>query len=523
MLDLDQQRLRHFGECFADVLTTGLPANEFEPAGQDLRQVATEWAHANVRMLVSGVDSNAEIRQACAALDLSPIFVDAVLSSCDGAGERCAALWADVEFVRDIRLTGRVKDVAATLLLGGKPILCPFTGTRALVRDTLDLHTFLYRHDGRACVILPDWRISQYASDRSWFFPDGNLILVSIPYLDGRVALIQTAARVMANIGRVAAYLTDRNRLLMVCEDSMSHIGHHIWNVISGWAPLFSLVPPERIDILTSYRAWQIFGGVTELYPDDVARVGTVVRPVSQDAVYQLMLDQRAMALVLVDGYVTSTAAERIVSWSRQHCTGAFLAEVEALRRSTSPLLMVTIRTENRAWMEQQDGIACLINELARDYPCLGIVFDGINSGMEQLATHGLMSLHDEQVIAGQIIEACPNTRFYNSLGCLPHESIILAGVIDAFLAPIGAGLAKTRWIANKPGVGYSNSTFLQPESRDGILYDLFHDASVPMRYVERAEVRDVEDARHGEKSRANFSMSWRAPLRQLTSLLQTL
>jgi hypothetical protein len=235
------------------------------------------------------------------------------------------------------------------------------------------------------------------------------------------------------------------------------------------------------------------------------------------------MLDQRAIALVLVDGYVTSRAAGRIVSWCRAHCTGVFLAEVEALRQSTSPLLMITIRTENRSWMEQQDGIACLINELARSYPRLGIILDGINSGMEQLATHGLMSLHDEQAIAGQIVAACPNTRFYNSIGCLPHESIILAGVIDAFLAPIGAGLAKTRWIANKPGVGYSNSTFLQPGNCDGTLYDLFHDDPIPMHYVEQADVRDVEDARHGEKARANFSMSWQAPLQQLTSLLQTL
>lgn len=523
MLENDEHELQRFGDCFADMLTAGRLARDFQPAGQDIRQLATGWAHGKVRMLVSGIDDVGEIRKACAELHLSPLFVDAVLSSYDGAGARCAALWADVEFARDERLTGRVKDVAATLMFGGKPILCPFTGTRALVRDTLDLHTFLHRHGGRACVVLPDWRVSQYASDRSWFFPEGNLLLVSIPYFDGRVALIQTAARVMANHERVTAYLADPGRSLMVSEDTMSHIGHHVWNIVSGWAPLFSLVPPERIDILTSYPGWQIFGGVMELYPDFATRVGAVVRPESQSAVYDLMLDRRATSLVLVDGYVTAMAAERIVEWSRQHCTSSFLNDVETLRRSAFPLVMVTIRTENRAWTDQQEGLACVINDLARDYPRLGVIIDGINTGMEQLASHGLMSLEDEQAIASAIIERCPNVRIYNSLGCLPHESIVLAELIDAFLAPIGAGLAKTRWIANKPGIGYSNATFLQPGHNDGFLYDRFRDDLVPMRYVDQAEVQDVEEARHGEKSRANFAMSWQAPVRELRTLLEGL
>ena len=336
MLASDMQRLKRFGDCFAGMLTDGRFAGEFQSSGQDLGQLAADWAHASVRMLVSGVDSDAKIRQDCAAAGLSPSFVDAVLSGYDGASERCAALSADIGFAHDPRLTRRVLDVAAALLLGGKPILCPFTGERALVRDSIDLHTFLHRCGRRACIVLPDWRISQYASDRAWFFPDGNLLLVSIPHFDARAPLIQTAARVMANHGRVTAYLADPHRSLMVSEDAMSHIGHHIWNIVPGWAPLFSLVPPERIDILTSYRFWQIFGGVTELYPDQVARVGSAVRPRSQNEVYELMLERRATSLVLVDGYTTAEAAARIMDWSRRHCEGAFLAEVAALREAAS-------------------------------------------------------------------------------------------------------------------------------------------------------------------------------------------
>ncbi len=111
----------------------------------------------------------------------------------------------------------------------------------------------------------------------------------------------------------------------------------------------------------------------------------------------------------------------------------------------------------------------------------------------------------------------------YDAIGCLPQESIVLAEAIDAFLAPIGAGLAKTRWIANKPGVGFSNTTFMQPGNYDGFLYGRFRDDIVPMRYVSQAEAQDVEAMRHGEPSRANFSMSWQSPLRETRTLLQML
>lgn len=523
MIESHQRQLELFENCFRNILATGVATGEFPEPGQDLRQLATDWAHGNVRMLVCGVDSDDVIRGACTALALSPVFVNAVLSSYDGASDRCAALSPDLKFAQDTLLSRRVKDIAATLLLGGKPILCLFTGTRALVRDSLDLHTFLHRHGPDACIILPDWRIDQCASDRCWFFPSGNLILLSVPDLDGRIALIRTAAQVMANYQRVAAYLSDPNRSVMVSEDANGHIGHYIWNVVSGWARLFALAPPECIGVITSYATWQIFGGVTELFPEEVARAGCVVRPDSQDALYSLMLERRLVSLVLQDDYVTTATAQRIVGWSRQRCSETFLAEVETLREHAFPLVMLTIRTENRAWVEQQEGYARLVRELALNYPRLGIVLDGINTGMAQVGSHGWMSLDDEQAIAASIVDACPNVRFRNALGCLPQESIVLADTIDAFLAPIGAGLAKTRWIANKPGVGFSNASFMTPANYQGFLYGRFREDPVHMRYVEHSEVHDVGDAQHGEAWRANFSMPWLAPLRELKILLETL
>ena len=490
---------------------------------QDMPQLAGDWANSAVRVVGMGADGEEGVRLACAEAGLSPAFADAITSSYDGATAAWAALSDDLPFASDSRLSPRVKDVCAAVALGAKPILCPFTGARALVRDTIDTHTFLHRAAGRMCVILPDWRIEHAAGDRCWFFPDRNLLLSSTPGLDGRAALARTAARVMACRDRVAAYLADPDRAMMVSEDANGHIGHYIWNVVSGWSPLFARVPAERIGILTSYPGWDPFGGVTQLYPDQAGRAGEVVRPSTDLALYELMLDRRATSLTLLDRHVTAETADRIIGWSRGRCSPAFLAAVADLRRSTSPLIMLTIRTENRAWVEQRDGYANLINALSANMPGLGVILDGINGGMDQVGSHGLMSLDDERAIAASIMAACPGTRFHDALGCLPQESIVLATAIDAFVAPIGAGLAKTRWVANKPGVGFSNATFLQPGHYDGRLYDAFRDVLAPMRYVDQSDVADTEEARHNEKGRANFSMSWQAPCQALKALLDAL
>jgi len=105
MIESHQRQLELFENCFRNILATGVATGEFPEPGQDLRQLATDWAHGNVRMLVCGVDSDDVIRGACAALALSPVFVDAVLSSYDGASDRCAALSPDLKFAQDTLLT----------------------------------------------------------------------------------------------------------------------------------------------------------------------------------------------------------------------------------------------------------------------------------------------------------------------------------------------------------------------------------------------------------------------------------
>ena len=96
----------------------------------------------------------------------------------------------------------------------------------------------------------------------------------------------------------------------------------------------------------------------------------------------------------------------------------------------------------------------------------------------------------------------------------------MLCDIADAFLAPVGAGMAKYRWITNKPGVAYSNEMCLQPNSIDGHLYEHHRDDLTKMYYVPASAVKDIETERHGEPFRANFLMNWEPAYEQTRELL---
>ena len=101
---------------------------------------------------------------------------------------------------------------------------------------------------------------------------------------------------------------------------------------------------------------------------------------------------------------MTKDLAKRVIEWCRENCSSEFLSTVAAARQICSPLLLVTIRQENRAWIEQESGLPNIINSLAADFPKLGVVIDGLNAGIHSLDTHAFMSLENELKLANHII-----------------------------------------------------------------------------------------------------------------------
>jgi len=517
--ELLRQEVEKLGQSALNFLSEGHCA--WEPGRYPTITVARHWVQRNVRVVRLGSDDEASLALLRAG-GISPAFLQAAAQGRDGVGDACFALSPDVPFASNPTVSLRVKEVAATVLLGGKPILCPFTGDRDLARDTINLHTFLHRKSGRSCIIFSDPDITLAPSDSAWFFPDLGILLTFGWNMRPEAELATTLQRVLDNREAVEAYLASPERTVMVSEEGMGHIGHYVWNVVSGWRRLFDLVGAERIGVLTSYRDKHFFGGVAELYADEIRPIPHVLRIGGPEDAFAAMLEHRSLSLALRDQTVTEDLARRVLAWCQRHVSSEFLHALASIRRATDPLVMITIRCENRAWIEQESGFIHIINRLAAEHPQLGVVIDGLNAPPPGTATFAPMSIEEEQALAERIAAACPTVQIVNAIGCTPAESVLWCSVIDAFAAPIGAGLAKSRWIANKPGVGFSNRTFLEDGHFEGYLYSHFREAPSAMLYVAREDVLDVDEGHHGMAGRTNFSMDWHAPLAKLRTLLST-
>jgi len=432
----------------------------------------------------------------------------------------------DYHWNRDKSLTHRIKEVASTLYARRKFLLSPFTGEIESTIHSLDEDHYLHKEASNFCII------SQYAppslpyQDTAWIFPENRIILFTkVSEADTIIANYLSFS--YENIVKYAldfrCYLNTKERKTCVGAVSYPHIGHHIWNEISGWSRLFSALPDTKIDCYAIWKTFQIFGGVRRLYPERILEAQPVEEFQNRTDPAPFIFSQKILYASLRDNHLTNDTASRVTSICYESTSPMFRAKSAEFRRNATPLVLLTIRLDNRSWLEQDHGIPEIINSLRKDFPCIGFIIDGLNieESVLKSSTHSWMSLDQEQALVASILRECDDDApIYNSIGCSVQESIVLADLADIFIAPVGAGMAKYRWIANKPGVAFSNESFLAKNSYAGKLYNHFRDGAIPSRFVGLDEVKDVEPERRGLRSRANFSMDWRAPYRLAKGLL---
>jgi len=142
------------------------------------------------------------------------------------------------------------------------------------------------------------------------------------------------------------------------------------------------------------------------------------------------------------DGPFQEELAQKIHQSAREKCSSQFLEIVDNSAKH-HPLIWVTLRSHNRAWLSQKEGLANVLNKLYEDFPNLAVVFDGV-PGEAQLMD-GTKELLD------------PDITVFNGLNCGKDQTIVWSHKIDFYIAPHAAGTTFTT-IANKPGVTHTHS-----------------------------------------------------------------
>lgn len=445
-----------------------------------------------------------------------PDFLKVVRQGHDAVIARTSPATGDKPWRADPKVSARVRDVLDTVSLGAKTALHPLTGETVVSRKMLADEVFLVRSVDEPVIVAQWAETDSVTADTFWILPAKSIVLYfgasRIGDQDARTRLSTLYVQMFAECGRGDFDIEADSDGVIIAQYPIPHIGHYVWNGISGWSSFFKYCPKDRLPHAIAYCGHlKVMADVTEIYPEACEAIGTILVSQSEAEHAALPRTRNSMMLTLKDNFVTEGLARRMLTWAGKNVSTEFLERIESFRSRCYPMLLVNIRLDNRAWVQQREGFLEIFRALQRNHPAIGFVIDGINSGVTQGWTHADMSVDREMELARALVEESAGIPIYNSIGCTVTESLVIADLSDGFISHVGAGMAKYRWIANLPGVAFSNEVFSTPGHRDGRLYDHYREGARQAIHVPQAAIKDDTSPGGPVGLKANFSMDWRS------------
>ena len=450
------------------------------------------------------------------ALGLSPSFVRVIAGGQQAYADHLMPLLDGGKTHAPAHITPRIKEALRSLREVAKPLLCPFTGDLATTNVSLGREWFLYRRDEQMCIVGQLSQPMVYLNtDLIWIFPIRRHVVWIANGFDENYLKAQISgllARCLAHSAALAVYLGSADRRAGLVDFPCPHLAHNLWNVMSGWdGAIRGDAGGAKPACILEYAGQDFYGSIADLYPDWLEGVAAF-RCADDEAILTKQLDENLLLATVKGDFLALELVERIVSKAKAEVSEDFRRELQAFVTSCWPKMLITIRLDNRAWVEQVEGYAALVNALRAKLPRLGVVVDGLSSDSIKGWTTGWMSLKDELDVAEEI-EALldPSIPVFRSVGRLFRESIVISESVDFFVAPSGSGMTIYKWLTNKPGVAFSNSSVMNkasPHRWPLTVWDRFRAGVIPALYISAEDVRDVPSKRD-HISRFNFSLNW--------------
>jgi hypothetical protein len=155
----------------------------------------------------------------------------------------------------------------------------------------------------------------------------------------------------------------------------------------------------------------------------------------------------RYLAIRVGDKFVASDLAARVYKVALSNCLPATREKVRAAREKHAPLLWVAIRVGDRAWADQAEALAKMIDSLHKQFPKLGVVFDGFSLPADrsvQLADRQEYAeiINEENTVVNEVVEKLHDRHdgigTFNIVGSSILRANLCAHAIDVYVSPFG-------------------------------------------------------------------------------------
>ena len=394
---------------------------------------------------------------------------------------------------------------------------------RLMMRSPLDGHQLIsdaawcpqpdgliYRFNGpeprdQFFAILYGFQISLF----SVYFPRYNLFLYAGKAKQDRVhrALTPRPERgLFDHILRFADHLpkpgTDFRQPLIL--RSYDHLGHHLWNELGGLYDTVKALGADHMPpvIIANPEMTEMYGDIDTIFPEldgKVYRVNNLHTAI--DATYH----GGFLPLRPTGVHVCRDLASRIGRIAAgKYLNSATIRLLEGLRAARFRFVILGLRVENRTVVDFPTFCEDLITMLTHELGRVLIIVDGQNSsdtGQDYRVTLMEPGRDSPLKIETSIVERLErhfasnrDVVILSAIGLPILASIALCAQAEFFVTPWGAGLAKYRWICDRPGLALAGPACERTQPIH--LYDdpRFTEAASPMYFMGPGEIEDAPD-----------------------------
>jgi hypothetical protein len=237
-----------------------------------------------------------------------------------------------------------------------------------------------------------------------------------------------------------------------------AHLGHQLWNELAAIDALCSELPHARLPVWLVPGAAgsdiEFYGPIDTLFPEIAGRVR------------RGLPDHAALTRhAYENGFILFRAAREYISEGLRSRVATLAATRAAPPRAASFALLIGLRVENRTAVDLAGLCALFVEEALRLHPGCTVIFDGHNAGgavrgeqkissyREEVASQSPLDVERQLVAAMRQRFAGRPVQILDTLGEPLAVSLVWSQACEGFIALWGAGLAKYRWVANKPGL----------------------------------------------------------------------
>lgn len=288
-----------------------------------------------------------------------------------------------------------------------------------------------------------------------------------------RLILGASGAPVWARNPRRAAYAT--------WTAPLTHIGHRVWNEFSSIHELLAGGEGTlAVHDLASAGGVEHYGPIERIFD----RVSPVYRsePDLPEAFAQAVA-KGEMIIPYRGSFIYADVARRIRAACRSYGEAGGVALVAGPARARQIQVVLGLRLHDRTAADLAGVYAAIIADIAAEYPDndVRVIFDGMNRLDTGEAGKVFSPGHDSSAIIAAEEAFChdvmgrlsgaANVSFLICVGMTLRENIFHIAQADFFIAPMGGGFAKYRWVCNLPGFALI-SNMNRTHSRWAKIYD---------------------------------------------------